>query len=208
MSPDDFQQAWQASASQSRVTIDADLLVKEVRRNQQQFACTILARDIREVGVALILIPVWLYLGSWLSLPWTWYLTIPGLIWIAAFMLVDRRRHSQRPPEPDGPLREQITYSLAQVEHQIWLLRNVLWWYILPIAVPCLAFFVQNAWESYVRGREFVDFVPPFLFSATVCGGIMAFVYWLNQKAVRSGLEPRRKELETLLSSLGDETGG
>src|SRR6185436_18118907 len=98
MSPDDFQQAWQASSSQGRVMIDADLLVKEVRRNQQQFACTILARDIREVGVALILIPVWLYLGSWLSLPWTWYLTIPGLIWIAAFMIVDRRRHSQRPP--------------------------------------------------------------------------------------------------------------
>jgi hypothetical protein len=206
MSPDDFQQAWQASSAQSRITIDADVLVKEVRRNQQQFACTILTRDIREVGVALILIPVWLFLGARLSLPWSWYLTIPGLIWVAAFMVVDRRRHSQRQPEPDEPLREQIKYSLAQVEHQIWLLRNVLWWYILPVAIPCLAFFAQIAWESFARGRELVDFVPPFLFSATVCGGVMLFVYWLNQKAVRSSLEPRRAELERLLSSLSDET--
>jgi hypothetical protein len=205
MSPDDFQQAWQATSSQSRVTIDADLLVKEVRRNQQQFACTILARDIREIGVALILLPVWVYLGARFSLPWTWYLTIPGLIWIAAFMVIDRRRHKQRPPAPDEPLRQHIQYSLAQVEHQIWLLSNILWWYILPVAIPCLAFFAQNAWEGYVRGRAFGDFVPPFLSSVAFAGGVMGFVYWLNQYAVRSGLEPRRQELAALLSSLGEE---
>lgn len=202
MSPDDFQKAWQASSSQSRVTIDADLLLKEVQRNQQQFAYTILARDIREVGVALILIPVWLYLGARLSLPWTWYLTIPGLIWVAAFMLVDRRRHRQLAPEPDGPLREQIKYSLAQVEHQIWLLRNVLWWYILPIAVPCLAFFAHNTWRIRSLGW---NAALSFLFCVAFLSGVTVFVYWLNQKAVRSVLEPRRQELEALLASFDDE---
>jgi hypothetical protein len=204
MTPDNFQQAWQAS-SQSRLTIDSDLLLKEIQRNQRHFASTIMARDIREVGVALILIPVWLYLGARLSLPWTWYLTIPGLIWIAAFMLVDRFRHSKQPPEPDDPLRQQIKYSLVQVEHQIWLLRNVLWWYILPIAIPCLAFFSQNAWENLSHGREAA---LSFLVCVAFVGGIMAFIYWLNQKAIRSGMEPRRQELANLLSSLSDETGG
>jgi hypothetical protein len=202
MSPDDFQQAWQASSLHERATIDADLLLKEVQRNQQQFAYTILARDIREVGVALILIPVWLYLGARLPLPWTWYLVIPGLIWIAAFMVVDRRRHNQRPPEPDGPLRGQIKHSLAQVEHQIWLLRNVFWWYILPIAIPCLAFFVHNTWRIRLLGW---NAALSFLFCVAFLSGVTVFVYWLNQKAVRSGLEPRRQELAALLSSLNDE---
>ena len=37
--------------------------------------------------------------------------------------------------------------SLAQVEHQIWLLRNVFWWYLLPLALATLAFFGQVAWQ-------------------------------------------------------------
>ncbi len=36
--PDKFQQAWQAQTSATRVTVDADLLLKEVRRNQRNFA--------------------------------------------------------------------------------------------------------------------------------------------------------------------------
>ena len=37
MDPDNFKQAWQAQASPSQLTIDADLVLKEVRRNQQNF---------------------------------------------------------------------------------------------------------------------------------------------------------------------------
>ena len=37
MNPDDFKQAWQAQSSQTRLTIDAELLLKEVRRNQRRF---------------------------------------------------------------------------------------------------------------------------------------------------------------------------
>jgi hypothetical protein len=203
MKPDNFQQAWQSSESERRITIDSGLLLKEVQRNDQQFRATILMRDIREVVVALILIPVWLYMGATLNLGWTWYLTIPGLIFIAAFMIIDRFRHNQRPPEQGEPLRQQVECSLAQVEHQIWLLRNVFWWYILPIALPCAAFFAQVAWGNRARGW---DNILSTLFSATFAGGIMVFIYWLNQKAVRSGLEPRRQELAELLSSLDDET--
>ena len=35
---------------------------------------------------------------------------------------------------------------------------------------------------------------------------IYSFIYYLNQRAVRLQLEPRREELVTLLASLGDET--
>lgn len=203
MNPDDLRQAWQVSSSQSRLRIDAELLVKEVQRNQRQFAYMILARDIREVVVALVLIPIWLFLGSMWSLPWTWYLAIPGLIFIAAFMIIDRFGHSQRPPEPDKSIREQISYSLAQVEHQIWLLRNVFWWYILPIALPCAIFLGHNAWM--LRAPRW-ESVLATLLAILISGSMMGFVYWLNQKAVRCGLEPRRGELTELLLNLSDET--
>jgi hypothetical protein len=92
---------------------------------------------------------------------------------------------------------------MAQVEHQIWLLRHVLWWGLLPLAFSVLPFVGQVAWQGRSGGWG----------TALVVSSVVAFVvivfagvYWLNQYAVRCELEPRRRELETLLISLEDET--
>ena len=47
MEPEEFKQAWQASTSQRRLSIDADLLFQEVRRNQERFDTMIFWRDVR-----------------------------------------------------------------------------------------------------------------------------------------------------------------
>ncbi len=203
MDPDDYKQAWQTQTSQTRLTMDAELLLKEVRRNRRYFTAMIFWRDVREVGTCLLMVPLWLYLGVKNSSPWTWYLTVPALLWIAGYMLADRMRHKRQRLEPGEPLRQCVESSLAQVEHQIWLLRNVLWWYLLPIALPLLAFFGQVAWQERSGG-----WWTAIAMSGGVALGVIVFagIYWLNQYAVRSDLEPRRRELETLLTSLKDET--
>jgi hypothetical protein len=203
MDPDNLQQAWKTQSSQTRLTIDAELLLKEVRRNQRYFAAMIFWRDVREVGISLLMVPLWLYLGVKLSLPWTWYLTVPAMVWIAGYMLADRMRHNRQPPEPGEPLRQRVESSLAQVEHQIWLLRNVLWWYLLPLALSALAFFAQVAWQERSGGWWTALAVSVVIALVVI---VFAGVYWLNQYAVRSELEPRRVELETLHMSLDDKT--
>src|SRR5689334_9386119 len=125
MDPDHYQQAWQAQSSETRITIDARLLLKEVQRNQRDFRSAILRRDVIEVGVGLLMLPLWFYLGVTFSEPWTWYLTVPAIIWCVGFFVVDRIRHPQRPSDPGEPLLNCVENSLSQVEHQIWLLRNV-----------------------------------------------------------------------------------
>jgi hypothetical protein len=203
MNPDSFKQAWQTQTSQIRLTINAELLLKEVRRNQRQFTATIFWRDVREVGVGLLMVPLWLYLGVKHSLPWTWYLMVPALLLVVGYMLADRVRHKRQRLEPGEPLHQHVESSLAQLEHQIWLLQNVLWWCLLPLIVPMLAFFGQVAWQVRTGGW----------WTALLLAGEVAFVvivvagvYWLNQIAVRSELAPRRQELEALLRSLKDET--
>src|SRR5687768_6441995 len=151
MSPDDLKHAWQTQSSHARLAINPELLLAEFRRNERTFAAMIFCRDLREVGVALLLIPVWVFLGVWQHSPWTWWLEIPALLWIAGFMLMDRRRHI-RSPSPEAPLRQQVEDSLFQVEHQIWLLRNVLWWYLLPLGLPVLAFFAYVSWREFGAG--------------------------------------------------------
>ncbi len=203
MNPDDFKQAWQTQSSRTRLTIDAELLLKEVQHNQQHFTAMVFWRDVREVGVALLLVPVWFYLGAKQSLPWTWYLTVPALLWVAGYMLVDRVRHNRQQPEPGEPLRQCVQRSLAQVEHQIRLLRNVFWWALLPLILAMLAFIGQVAWQERSGGWWMA-----LALSEVVALVVIVFVgvYWLNQYGVRCGLEPRRRELETLLMSLQDET--
>src|SRR4051795_3405369 len=129
MDPDPLQEAWQ---SQSQPAIDTDQLVREFRRGQQGFEAMIFWRDVREVGVCLLLLPVWVGMGVGIGLPWTWYLVMPGIVWIAAFMTADRMRQGRRRALPGESLVRGVQGSLAEVEHQIWLLRNVQWWYLMP----------------------------------------------------------------------------
>jgi hypothetical protein len=203
MNPDDIKHAWQTQTSRTRLTIDAELLLKEVRRNEQYLTAMIYWRDFREVGISLLMVPFWIYLGVKQSSPWTWYLAVPALLWIAGYLLVDRTRHKRQPPEPGEPLLQRVQSSLAQVERQIWLLRRVLWWYLLPLSLPFLAFFAQVTWQERSGG-----WLTALAASGVIAVGVIAFagVYWLNQYAVRAELEPRRKELATLLISLEEES--
>jgi hypothetical protein len=203
MNPDDLKEAWQKQSTQARMAIDAERLMKQVQRNQQRFNAMIFWRDVREVGVALLMVPLWIYLGYQFALPWTWYLMVPAVVWVAGFMLVDRVRHKRRPPEPGAPLREHVEHSRAQVEHQTWLLRHIFWWYLLPLALASLAFFGHAAWQDGAGG-----WLSALSLAIVVIveGLVFAGIYWLNQLAVRCTLAPRRQELEALLVSLKDET--
>lgn len=205
MDADKYQRAWQAHSSQTRVTVDAELLLKEVRRNQRDFLATILRRDVIEVAAALLMLPYWVYEGLTSSLPWTWWLTVPAIIWVGGFFLVDRMRHPQTPSDPGEPLLKCVKNSLTQVEHQIWLLRNIFWWYLLPFTISILAFFAQVSWQA---SRDWLEALAAGGLLFAILLAVYYFVDYINQRAVRTQLGPRRQELLALLKSLGDETTG
>jgi CubicO group peptidase (beta-lactamase class C family) len=203
MELDRYKQAWKSTAGHPKVTIDREVLAKAVQKSHQGFQSTINGRDTREVGVALLLLFYWVYTGLTKTIPWTWWLTVPALIWVAGFILVDRKRHPQRPSEPGEPLSFYAKEALTQVEHQIWLLRNVFWWYLLPFCISLMAFFVHVSWNtssSWVELSFSVVFWIVFVFV------IYGLVYWLNQYAVRKTLEPRRQDLLKLVASLESES--
>lgn len=203
MNLDKYQQAWKADSAQMQVSVDTDLLAKEVQHSHENFQSTIFWRDVREAGISLFLIPIWLVIGYTMSLSWTWYLGIPAFIFVAGFILLDRKRNPQRASEPGEPLVFYVNESLTQVEHQIRLLRNVFWWYLLPFGLPCMAFFLDTAWATSSDWLEFVLFGGFLnLFLVVMYWG----VYRLNQSAVRGHLEPRRQDLVKLVQSLESET--
>ena len=209
---DDFQKSWQSQDAANKISINADVLLNEVRRNQQQFRRTIFLRDAREVVVLMLLVPVFTFFG-WL-MHWTLYLCAFACLVDAAFFVLDRRRQKKKTPDLHGSLKDCAATSLAEVSHQIWLLRNVLWWYLLPLFAPMVLFFGWCAWSMPIPGEPlpvgvrilFLLFrILLFLFLVGFVALVYGWVYWLNQSAVKKSLEPRRQELEKLLAGLETE---
>jgi CubicO group peptidase (beta-lactamase class C family) len=92
-----------------------------------------------------------------------------------------------------------------QLRHQIWLSNNILWWYLLPLFVPIV---ISMCWPTLGSGQHGVVKVENVVFLLSAVGSVglvYAFLYWLNQSAVKKQLEPRQRELEKLLNELGSE---
>jgi len=89
MNFEDMQNAWQSHDSGAKVTINADVLLKEIRRNQQQVRKTIFWRDAREIGAVVFLTLIWLHDGIQLH---DWSLFLFAFVWFGAFVFqfVDR----------------------------------------------------------------------------------------------------------------------
>src|SRR3954469_20531402 len=113
MTPDEIKQLWQSQGS-ARITIPGKLLLDQVQRNERSFSSMIWWRDVREIGVAVALIPIWILMGRRAALPWTWYLAIPGILFVAGFMVVDRFLHKPAVETPE-PLKQAVQTALAQV---------------------------------------------------------------------------------------------
>ncbi len=199
MNFEDLQRAWQSQDAGAKVTINSDVLLKEVRRNQQHFRRMIFLRDAREVVVCYAMTVYF----SWQGLKtadWTQFLVAFSCFGVGTFMLVDRYIQHGRQPAKNDSLQSCIEGSLLQVNHQIWLLRNVFWWYLLPLLAGLVISTGVFIWNSRNEGTSAM-FILAFAF-IFVFGLTFWFVYWLNQRAVRKQLEPRRQELETLLAGL------
>jgi hypothetical protein len=192
MNFEEIQQVWGRQDEGGSITLDSDLLLKEVRRNQRQFESRILWRDIREGGVALCLV---FFFGraAVRQQDWTLGLLALACLGVGAFILVDRLRQRRRLPQMGASLRGCVTTALDQVSHQVWLLRNVFWWYQLPLLIPLFISILHGA--GSVR-------------SVLIQGGVIALINWgiyrMNQSAVKKYLEPRQQELEELLSSFDE----
>jgi hypothetical protein len=201
MNPDALKAAWQSQTSQRRLTMDADALLNEVRCKERSFRRIIFWRDVREVGVAGLMTVFFLWFGI-KGRVWSLFVLAALLAGVVVFMIVDRLRQRRRQPSHSDPLLACVEESLAQINHQIWLLKNVFWWYLLPPGIGIALFYGQVSWSLLAAGLWRLKDLWGLL------GGVLVVfggVYWLNQYCVRKDLEPRRRELEALLQGLQDK---
>ncbi|GMU91014.1 MAG: hypothetical protein AMXMBFR4_00720 [Candidatus Hydrogenedentota bacterium] len=204
MSPDEFQRAWKSESSKTRVTVNADLLLKAVRRSRQESRVAISFNDFGVMGISLVLLPLWIYLGVATGSPWSWWLMVPAIMWGVGFVVVVRMRRKPALRDSGKPLLDSVKDSLALVEHQIWFQRNCIWWYHLPMALAMAAFFVHVSWLKSDNRGEILGSASALCFFVLA---LYSFIYFVDLLVVRKRQEPKRQELLALLTRLGDETG-
>jgi hypothetical protein len=193
---DDLQKTWQ-SQPEARVRVESEVLLAELRRNQRNFKLTIFWRDFREVFAAGAMTAFFAYQGF--DKGWPWYLLSGACLWVGGFILVDRYRRRGRAARFGDSLLGCVEASLEDVEHQIWLLRNVLWWYLSPLAIGmAIVLIAMGVQPDDMPWLRWMVMTGVGAFCALVCAG----VYWLNQSAVRSHLGPMRQELLAVRESL------
>jgi len=209
MTFDELQKTWQ-SQSNFKLKIDSDILLREVKRNKRNFESAIFWRDVREIGAGFVA-SVFLFAGC----VFFWLLGLKNFVWplllltvlgtgVGSFILVDRIVQKRKCPEHGGTLMGYIESSLTQVVHQIWLLKNILWWYLLPLGGGLLIWFSScGLMVIMIKGMK-ASLGYLFFILACIIGTILLYcgIYWLNQRAVRKELLPRKKELENLQHSL------
>ena len=205
MTPDDeLKSVWNAQPLPRQITMNAEVLLQQIRGNKARFTSEIL-------WSAVFMILAWVVIAFGVigfgiykvrhGVPWEamsgFFLLGIILLAIAAYTALDRFRHLRR-VSLSAPVLACAEESLALVRHEIQLWGNVLWWYLLPLALGIEASVLAFAWTLGVHWL-----VSPIAFA---CLGIQVIItlggWWFCRWYLHTYYEPRRQELEALVREL------
>jgi hypothetical protein len=200
MNLDDLKSNWKQY--QTKLAEDRfDELASRVLTQTSWFEKTIWRRDLLETAAAIFVAVIFGYVvvrgPDWPLLARLGMgIAALGAIEIIIVLNWTRRRGRAR---HDLPLIDFCAAELARVDRQIWLLRNVNWWYTSPILLGCCTFFfgLLNSLPGLPSWARFVEVAIYFAF--LLLGWV---IYGLNQQAVRDKLLPLREELADIYESL------
>lgn len=196
MTLDDYRDAWQEHEPAPEDALDDEEVLAEVQERAEAFDRKIRRRDWLEIAAAALVV---IFFGYEAVTSTAWVARIGAAVVVAGSVLVVWRLRSARRDGRDElagrPVAERIRAEIETVDAQIRLLESVLWWYVGPLAAGCLLFVVGTG-----------DDLRATLISSAVILAVSTLVWWLNRRAVRRGLRPRRRGLAEMLERI--ETNG
>jgi hypothetical protein len=192
MNASELEQIWKTQPSFEPSGEKIARVAAAVGEIDRKFRRKIWARDLREIGAALSVAAVFGLLGQ----TWLRWISVASSVFVAAVIV--RSRIVLTAPGETPSVVERLQQMVRETEVQIQLLHSVLWWYLLPCAVAILAFVLDRfPWKS---NSSFL------LIFGTTMGALSIAVYWWNQRAVRTVLEPRRENLRKALAELSQSS--
>lgn len=199
----DLQMLWQAEAKRTKLNLSIDELAVAAGRRADELRTVVKWRDYREIGISLLMIPIWIWIGVASGQVWTWYLTLIAIVWGAGYQIYQRRRqlHIATKVPPDASYLDTLKENRRQSQFQINHLSSVLWWYLLPYGIPLIIYFIHIGWNI---SRSWAEFT---VMSAIWIGfviGLYYYLYRLNLSVAQNNLMPQRDAMDQLIRQLED----
>ena len=179
-------------AGNTGIEISAGKMIDAMKERMRKFDRIIRRRNRREVAAGVVVIAAFSVMAFVFS---------PVLVKIGAVIVVLSSlyiiykilKHHPRKDEAsiNIPVRAFLQNEIIKIDREISLLKNVLWWYILP---PLTGMLLMIAGEEKSMTQKIIRIAITVL--------IGAIVYFLNQHAVKKDLEPMKKDLEENLKQL------
>ncbi len=194
---DTMQLLWQQDTGTGRFSIDAESMHREILKQSKRFHSQARFRDYME-GIMGILIAAFFGIVPFMeagALPWhahwEWFALSAGCLFVAGAFFSHRRRARQWESDDNQPIRTALENSRDHLNFQINLLKNIVWWYCLPIELPLLLVaFTSPLFEGFRITYTLVTLV--------VMVGIVAYNWW----HVKKNLAPQRDAAAQLLETL------
>jgi hypothetical protein len=190
---DKLQQAWQSQCSKP-IDVKPDQLLNAARV-ERRVQCWV---DITVISVFLCF-GVFMLWSAFRDIQndWPWLISAASVAWVVGYILFNRWRRRLDAAHYDEPLLPHVEWSIKDIEHQMWLDRHSLWWYILPIALGCMIPPVLFFAMEYSK-RPLLDSLIPMVVTEGVFAATFIFVYLVMKFGVRIANEKRRQELQAL----------
>jgi len=184
MKMEELKEIWEYGVSNT-IDIKNETLMKDLSVELDRFERRIAKRDKLEIGVAIILIP--LFLGAAFFVPMllpkiAFFLFVPYLL-LVIYQLKAVKKHKvvNNSVDVGESLRHQRLYYAKERD----LLNSVLYWYILPPAVLQIVLYVT-----------FVTSTGKLAFFIGLVVMVSVVIYILNKQAVKKDLDPMIRKLD------------
>jgi len=198
MKLDDLKQDWQQTLSSAPTTDNLKEVIKVLEKETTKIDNEIKRRDILEISIAILLIPVWIYgLFNSVSLMQTtgYIIAIVSCCYIP-YRLVKAKRITI---STDKSIKAFLETEKQKTQQQKQLLESIVWWYIAPLTISI----VLITLGATVNGTG----MPQLNSILTSYYGFLLLlivgIYLLNKRAAKKKFAPLLKQIEQRLAELG-----
>jgi hypothetical protein len=196
---DDLKASWQAKIESDKGAQDLTLMIKLLAKETSKVDKSIRRRDIIEISIALLLIPVW----SWQLLHAASFVESIGL-WIAILACLYIPYKLIKAKRVDAPKDSSVMAFLqvekVKIENQIKLLESIAVWYLSPLM---LAIVLTTAGAT-IDESGMPKITEQLAIYYGFCALLYIGIYFLNKRAAKKKLKPLLDKIKQRISDLNE----
>ena len=197
MKLDDLKQDWQQAIETESTPDNLTEVIDMIEQQTTKIDKEIKRRDFLEIGIAVFLIPVWIW--GWLNSASTMQ-SIGYVIAIAACVYIPYRLISAKKVDAkkSASVKDFFVQEKQKIQQQKQMLESVVWWYIAPLTVAI--FLITLGAKVNEQGIPQIS-SGMYWYYASV-GLLMVGVYFLNKRAAKNKFAPLLKNIEQRLAEM------